>query len=167
MFTYFLSCLVDSIYKRTIIQATFVIVNAKSMLIEIPFNLTNWMFGLHNSVSPKQDQDKSIPVIRVESPRLTTSYYKEYLGFKVVVKYPVLSKNEFLVQKNNNLIWIKPIGNSNISPIKKLTIYTRNIDKEYNKLFSKVRILTPNNKNLTNSFSIIDCNGMEIEFTRS
>lgn len=113
--------------------------------------------------------DKKIPIIWVESPRLTSSYYKEYLGFRILTWKNNQKGMDILLKKQNNLIWIKQLDKSLVTKqIQKITIFLSNIESEYSNLSQRVRLVKPidklNNKNTF--FTVRDCNGIDIVCVR-
>ena len=106
----------------------------------------------------------SIPIICVESPILTASYYKEYLGFGIIYRSPMNRNSSVLIKKNSNWVLIKPIDSKKPICNQKLVLYSHRIDKEYSQLCNKVLVVKPFNSDLKEKFLIKDCNGMEIAF---
>lgn len=106
-----------------------------------------------------------IPTIWVDSPELTASYYKSYLGFNKLMSCPL--KGSVLLKKRSNWLLVKP----NFANLKKenqtLRFYSKDLKEDYSLICDKVRIITPYNTKSFEKFTIKDCNGIEIEYCTS
>jgi hypothetical protein len=118
--------------------------------------------------------DKKIPIIWVESPKLTSSYYKEYLGFRIITGKKNNQGMDILVKKQSNLIWIKQLTiekqkNIEIYQTQKIIIFLSNFESEYNNLLQMVKLIKPidNLINKNTSFTIKDCNGIDIVYAKA
>ncbi len=103
----------------------------------------------------------SIPTIWVESPRLTAAYYREYLGFKIILRNPFIRNSTILIYKNRNLVRIKAIDSHKPINSQRLTLYLQRIDIEYSQLCKKVWVIRPL---INNDFLVKDCNGIVIVY---
>ena len=116
-------------------------------------------------------QCDDIPVVWVESPYLSASFYREYLGFKVLLKKSREKGDEILVNRKGNLIWLKPFTNSGFTEKEVshqiVTIYSKAITNDYESIKEKARITSSFNSKVEDRFSVIDCNGIEIVFKSS
>lgn len=135
------------------------------MLIEVPKWLIERTFTLNLC-------NKRFQTIWVESPNLTASYYREYLGFWVILRKGNHQKMVILLYRQGNWIWLKAIEfNKHIKTdycqTQRITIHTRNIETEYTKLSEKARFVKPidHKNNEKKWFAIKDCNGNEIIYT--
>lgn len=109
--------------------------------------------------------------IKVDSPALSASYYKEYLGFRVI-KGTFLRRYEIIVKNGINHIIFSSMNESlnhetiTIESIN-LNFNSSEIEEEYYKIKEKVRIVAP--MTLLESgkkiFEIKDCNGIKIVYT--
>ncbi|NOU18684.1 MAG: hypothetical protein HOO91_14095 [Bacteroidales bacterium] len=118
--------------------------------------------------------DKKIPIIWVESSKLTSSYYKEYLGFRIITWKYNHQGMDILLKKQNNLIWIKQLDiekqkSIRIYQTQKITIFLSNFESEYNNLSQRVKLIKPIDKlkNKNTTFTIRECNGIDIVYTQS
>ena len=142
------------------------------MLVQM--SICRWLYELIYPLSFFHIVDKKIPIIWVESPKFTSSYYKEYLGFKIIKRKNNQQGMDILLKKQNNLIWIKQLDiekqkSTRTNPSQKVTIFLSNIESEYNNLTQRVRLVKPFDKlkNKNTSFTIRDCNGIDIVYTQS
>jgi hypothetical protein len=132
--------------------------------MEMTINLPKWLsFFLHPLVS-KKHKGYTIPTILVESPSLTASYYKEYLGFKIVYRNSFKRNGSIMILKESNLVLIKANDINKRNDSQRLILYLRRIDLEYNHLCKKVRFVKQNNSKSKENFIIKDCNGIEIAY---
>lgn len=116
-------------------------------------------------------QCNDIPIVWVDSPYLSAAFYREYLGFKVILKKSRGKGDEILVNRKGNLIWLKPLMNSGFTEKEVnnqiVTIYSKAITNDYESVKEKVRITSSFNAKVEDRFSVIDCNGIEIVFKGS
>ncbi len=142
------------------------------MLVQM--SICRWLCKLLCPKSFLHAMDKKIPIIWVESPKLTSSYYKEYLGFRIIIWKNNHQGMDILLKKQNNLIWIKQLDIEKLKCIgiyqtQKITIFLSNFESEYNNLLQRVRLVKPIDKlkNKNTSFTIKDCNGIDIVYAQS
>ena len=102
------------------------------------------------------------PTIWVDSPELTASYYKNYLGFCRIISCPI--KGTILLKNDKNWLLVKPILNNFVSENQRVKLYSKNIKDEYSFVYEKVRIVRPYSAESIGKFTIKDCNGIEIEY---
>lgn len=129
--------------------------------------VTKWFGSICCSTDFAQSENKVIPEIQVESTELTASYYKEYLGFRIIKKQKKDSKYVVLVEKNLNFVWLTPLKTSNKQPKNQyLFLNTQNIEADYNSLRDKVRLISKISSatSSSRSFTIQDCNGINIVY---
>ena len=114
---------------------------------------------------------EDFPQIEVESPELTASYYKEYLGFKTFKKN-ILSQGEYFIINRNNLIKFIAKENSSTKSSKAnnnqcFFIYSKDIESDYQILKEKTWILQhlSLSKDGKKTFIIKDCNGINLVYT--
>ncbi|MHC1704450.1 MAG: VOC family protein [Tenuifilaceae bacterium] len=114
---------------------------------------------------------EDFPQIEVESPELTASYYKEYLGFKAFKK-SIISEGEYFILNGNNIIKLISKENSNTKKSKTnnnqyFNIYSKDIESDYQILKEKTWILEPLSlsKDGEKTFTIKDCNGINLVYT--
>lgn len=103
-----------------------------------------------------------VPTIWVDSPELTASYYKNYLGFIRIISCPI--KGSILLKNDKNWLLVKPILNNFVSENQRLKLYSKNVKEDYSLVFDKVRIVIPYSAESIEKFTIKDCNGIEIEY---
>lgn len=103
-----------------------------------------------------------VPTIWVDSPELTASYYKNYLGFSRIISCPI--KGIILLKNDKNWLLVKPILNNFVSEDQHVKLYTRKIKDDYSLVYDKVRIVRPYSAESIEKFTIKDCNGIEIEY---
>ena len=108
-----------------------------------------------------------IPKVWVESTNLTASYYREYLGFKIVFRNPFNKNGSILIKRKSNWVLIKTISSEISANNQRLTIYLSRIEKEYFRICSMVWVVKPYNLGSKKMFLIKDCNGMEIVYRKS
>lgn len=113
-------------------------------------------------------QSDNIPIVWVDSPYLSAAFYREYMGFKVILKKSREKGDEILVNRKGNLIWLKPFTSSGFTE-KELnnqivTIYSKAITNDYKSIKEKVRVTSSFDSKVEDRFSVIDCNGIEIVF---
>ncbi len=107
----------------------------------------------------------SIPTIWVDSPELTASYYKNYLGFSWLISCPL--KGSILLKNDKNWLLIKPTLNNFEHENQHLKLISKNIKEDYSLVYDKVRVIRPYSLKSIEKFIIIDCNGIEIEYCSS
>ncbi len=129
------------------------------MLISI--SIPKWLSYISCSNCMAKHSGWIIPTIWVESTNLTASYYKEYLGFKIILKNPIKRNCPILIIKNRNVVLIKAINSHNQKKNQRLTLNLRRIDIEYLLLRRKVWVVSPM---INNYFLVKDCNGIEIVY---
>jgi hypothetical protein len=141
------------------------------MVQQLSFRIPRWLMELFYPHFTIQVISKRIQTIWVENPILTSSYYKEYLGFRTLIKKGREKKLSILLFKNRNLIWIKSTfidecSMKDISQPTKIAVYSRDIEADYLDLSQKVRIVEPITQiiNRHKSFIVMDCNGIEIVY---
>ncbi len=100
------------------------------MLINIP----KWLFSVLYLRGPLRIHDYRITTIWVESPILTASYYKEYLGFELIFRNPMNRNSSILIKRKCNWISIKTIDSTIPINSQKITLNFHRIDKEYYQL---------------------------------
>lgn len=103
-----------------------------------------------------------IPTIWVDSPELTASYYKNYLGFSKIISCPI--KGFILLKNNKNWLLVKPILSNFANKNQRLKFYSKNIEEDYTLVYDKVRVIKTNKIKSIEKFTIKDCNGIEIEY---
>jgi len=142
------------------------------MLVQI--SIFRWLYNLLCPLSFLHVMDKKIQIIWVESPKLTSSYYKEYLGFKIITWRKNNHGMDILLKKQSNLIWIKQLDIEKqkiieIFQTQKITIFLSNFESEYNNLLQMVKLIKPidNFKIKNTSFTIQDCNGIDIVYAKA
>jgi hypothetical protein len=172
-FTYFFSLLVDSFYFSLDVETTFVIVKFMIMSGQVSVCMPKWMSKILYEPYIMQKWSNKIPTVFVDSPNLTASYYREYLDFRIILRYSSFKGKTVLLQKGKNLIWVKSIKLydnqfDNIEfKFQKIMIYSRRIENDYTSLIDKVKLVKPLQVSGTDlkTFSILDCNGIEIVYT--
>ncbi len=114
---------------------------------------------------------EDFPQIEVESPELTASYYKEYLGFKAFKKN-IVSEGEYFIFNRNNIIKLISKENSRTKTSKTnnnqcFFIYSKDIESDYQILKEKTWILEhiSLSKDGQKTFTIKDCNGINLVYT--
>lgn len=108
-----------------------------------------------------------IPTIWVESNILTASYYKQYLGFSIIFRNPLIKNGLILMTKKGNWIIIKKKEVDKQLRQQKLSIFLRNTQIEYSTLYNKVWVVKPFGSKDEDNFIIKDCNGIEIAYRSS
>jgi len=113
---------------------------------------------------------EKIQTLWVDSPLLSASYYKEYLGFSVLFRCCRKDRGEVLIHKKGNFIRLKTFkkdsqGNGKFQG-QIVTIYSNEITNEYQSLKSRVRVKQTINPIINDSFSLIDCNGIEVVYKK-
>lgn len=103
-----------------------------------------------------------IPTIWVDSPELTASYYKNYLGFTRIISCPI--KGSILLKNDKNWLLVKPILNNFVGENQRLKLYSKNLKDDYFLVYDKVRVIRPYSSESISNFTIKDCNGIEIEY---
>lgn len=134
-------------------------------------NLSKWLFNIPCPIWPMIETGFNIPTIWVDSPKLTASYYKEYLGFKVI-RNPFIRRRSLLLYRKKSWILVKTTdcfdyqNSINKNRYQKITLHTLKIDLEYSSLVDKVWIVKPMSTLNSNgkNFTIKDCNGIEIVY---
>ena len=132
------------------------------MLMSI--NIRKWLSYISFPNCVVKHNGCSIPTIWVESTNLTASYYKGYLGFKIILRNPMKRNCPILIIKNLNMVLIKPIDTNKPINNQRLTLYLRRIDIEYSQLSRRVWVVKPM---INNDFLVKDCNGIEIVYCSS
>lgn len=106
----------------------------------------------------------SIQTIWVESTFLTASYYKEYLGFRIVFRNPLKRNSQILLKKNRNWVFVRAIDPNKPMNNQRLNLHLHQVDKEYSLLCNKVWIVKPFHFKSKEKFIIKDCNGIKIVY---
>ncbi len=142
------------------------------MLVQM--SICRWLYKLVSQLSFLHVIGKKNQIIWVESPKLTSSYYREYLGFRIITWKKNNQGVDILLKKQSNLIWIKQLTIEKqkiieIYQTQKIIIFLSNFEFEYNNLLQMVRLIKPigNLKNKNTSFTIRDCNGIDIVYAQS
>lgn len=134
----------------------------------MPYSTSKWMFSsLCPCLGLKKCQSYIFPTIRVESPILTASYYREYLGFSIIFRNPLNRNGSILLNRKGNLIHIKAIEQGRTIESQRLSLFLRFTDIEYSKLSQKVWVIKPYCSKTKEKFIIKDCNGIEIAYCTS
>jgi hypothetical protein len=123
-----------------------------------------WFSKLMNNKSA-MEKGFVIPTIWVDSPELTASYYKSYLGFNKLISCPL--KGSVLLKKRNNWLLVKPNITNFEGKRQTLKFYSKDIKEDYSLICDKVRIVIPYTAKSFEKFTIKDCNGIEIEYCAS
>lgn len=120
---------------------------------------------IHDNILP------STFTIYVDNVTLTVNYYREYLGFKLINTAPKNGNMKYALMSfgKQNILFEEDKTESLKSSFISLNL---NLSKEkmhlfYNQLVERVRIynkFTVNEKGIA-SFSILDCNGYQINFS--
>jgi len=141
------------------------------MTLPLSLNIPSWLADLLCATHKSSAANKRIQTIWVEQPVLTTSFYREYLGFYVILKKGRGNEKSFLIYKLGNWIWIKSTFSVEYSTSQhkndqRLTIYSKSVEKYYANLKAMMRVVKhiDQTMNCEKSFSIKDCNGIEIVY---
>ncbi|HCT30990.1 MAG TPA: hypothetical protein DIW31_09715 [Bacteroidales bacterium] len=133
--------------------------------METAISFNRWLTHILRSKKGTAFGDCNFPTIWVDSPELTASYYKSYLGFNHIIACPL--KSSILLKKDKNWLLIKPNAKNRQNVNQKITICSNNLKLDYSLVFDKVRVVKPYTPELIEKFSIKDCNGIEIEYCSS
>lgn len=127
---------------------------------------------IQNRFKMKKMTKMGIPTIHAECTALTASYYKEYLGFKQVKQQASQCGTTYLLKDHENYLWLSPLEDhidSQIVSSQRVYLLSSRIELDFAELREKVRVLQPLNANGSGrkTFTIIDCNGVELTYITS
>lgn len=143
------------------------------MSCQVLTHAPRWMSKILYEPFILKRRSNSIPTIFVDSPHLTASYYREYLGFRELFRYSGFNGKSVLLQKGRNLIWVESnmfkseqLSNTE-HKFQKISIRSSMIEDEFKSLSDKVKFAKSLNASEADlkTFSILDCNGIEIVYT--
>lgn len=133
--------------------------------------VSNWLNNIACPLHFTQHESKNIPEVLVESPELTASYYKEYLGFRIIKKQNRENKSFYLLENRLNFIWLAPFKKKHeqINKPQQIIVNTHNIESEYNYLKGKTKLVKPLTLGVKGerTFAIKDCNGIDIVYQQT
>jgi hypothetical protein len=142
----------------------------RAMTFQMSFNIPKWFVYLLCPLHQPKEKRKGIQTIWVENPKLTASFYKQYLGFYIVAKKNWGSNNAILIYRMGNWIWLKSAFNqptlSGINQEQKVTLRIRNIETEYLNGLDRLMITKHLDLSMVDRrlFIAKDCNGTEIVY---
>lgn len=134
----------------------------------MPICLPKWLAAFQGYSFKLGIKKKRIQTIFVDKPYLSSLYFKEYLGYRILFRIGKSNKITILIYKHRNLIMVK-WNNESISKKQSIMVTTNSIENDYKALLGKVRFV----KHLSSSnskpkfFVISDCNGIDIVYKAS
>jgi hypothetical protein len=140
------------------------------MTLQLSVNIPKWLVDLHCTFHQTTKKSKAIQTIWVENPKLTASYFKEYLGFYIVAKAGRGRNNTILIHRMGNWICIKSTLNKSTlalaNQVPKVTLRIKNIEKEYLNRIGSVMMIKHLDQYMAGEklFIAKDCNGTEIVY---
>ena len=133
--------------------------------MEASISFNKWLVHILRSKEGTALGGCNFPTIWVDSPELTASYYKSYLGFSRLISCPL--KGSILLKNNKNWLLVKPNMSNFESKTQRIKFFSRNLKEDYSLIYDKVRVVRPYSAKSIEKFTIKDCNGIEIEYCSS
>lgn len=127
----------------------------------------SWLRSIIYPTNETKLSGDSIPIIWVESPILTASFYRQYLNFSLVFRNLFQKNGATLLFRKGNFVFIKASKQGKPIEQQKLFIFMKNTDNEYTNLLTKVVLIRPYCATGKEKFVIKDCNGIEVAYCSS
>jgi len=132
--------------------------------MEASIHFSKWLSYLVCHTSTPKHHNNFIQTIWVESAHLTTSYYKEYLGFRIILRNPLKRNSQVLIKKGSNWVLIRPFDSNKPVYSQRINLYSHRVDLDYARLYSKVWVKKPFRSDSNQNLVVEDCNGIEIVY---
>lgn len=144
------------------------------MIAQTSIHIPTLISEISSPIRVKLFKENIIQTIWVDSPKFSASYYKHYLGFTKLFRIVLGERESVLIYRQGQFVWIKLKAKSGRKVegdwwSQKISLRTRNISREFSQLKDKVWVVSSLTqiKNNIGSFTLKDCNGIEIVYFAS
>lgn len=132
--------------------------------MEASIHFSKWLSYILCQTSTTKHHNNFIQTIWVESAYLTASYYREYLGFSIVLRNPLKRNSQVLIKNGYNWVLIRPFDSNKPVYSQRINLYSHRVDLDYEQLYNKVRVIKPFHLDSNQNLVVEDCNGIEIVY---